>query len=153
MIFSLVSCRDEKGYGHAELIIQLDEDFKKTKNDSYDKTYTNGTEVIALRRISFVAGAASGIPETLMPKAFGELWLEKCGREAIFLNTSPAGVAYCTYYEGVGDDEVFYLEAFYRTPYAYFVILCAAPGSQSVESRVKFISIIDSADIKKTKDG
>ena len=86
-----------------------------------------------------VAAVNEGIAETMTPYEFGIFWIDKCGRDANIIND---GAVYCEYYsEDVhGEAEVFYLEAFYRSAYAYFVILFAAPTAEEEAGRVDFLN-------------
>lgn len=140
----LSSCGGDDFYGHAELRLPLGEEFFEVSEEGFDKVYTDGNDIVALTRISFDAGNKNGIPETMTPYELCELWLYRTGRSSE-IEISENGVIYTIYYEGFGEDEVFYLEAFYRTPYAYFVILCASPISTRDESREEFFRIIDNA--------
>ena len=142
---SLLSCSDEEKIGHAELVISLGDDYYRAESDQgYDKLYTNGKRIVALTRLSF---DADGISEFMSPYEFGEFWLSKFERKSE-IKISSGGVVYATYYDGYGDSEVFYLEAFIRTPYAYFVILCATNVNDRDEAKISFLEIIDSAYIK-----
>lgn len=143
---SLISCSDEAKFGHAELVLPLGDDYHKSEahDGGYDKVYTNGKRIVALARISF---EALGMAEFMTPYEFGSFWLDKYEREAELI-TSDGGTAYATYYDGYGDSEVFYLEAFVRTPHAYFVILCATPVSDRDEAKEYFLDLIDRVYIK-----
>ena len=141
MLFSLVGCGDG-GYSHAELHIGLPENFEEIENENFDKTYTDGTSVVAILRLSFVACYNEGIPETMTPYEFGDFWLKKCGRVAYM--QSEGEVSYATYYDGIGADEHFYLEAFYRSHYAYFVVLFATNAERAEEAFDEFLVYADS---------
>lgn len=142
---SLFSCSDESKFGHAELVISLTDDYYRTESEKgYDKVYTNGERIIAITRLSF---DADGISEFMSPYEFGEFWLGKFERNTE-IETSPSGVAYATYYDGYGDSEVFYLEAFIRAPYAYFVILGAAPVADRDGAMSYFLDVINNVYIK-----
>ena len=141
LLFSLFGC-GEGGYSHAELRIDLPEDFEEIENENFDKTYTDGTSVVAILRLSFVACYNEGIPETMTPSEFGEFWLEKCGRVAYI--QSEGELSYATYYDGAGKDEHFYLEAFYRSHYAYFVVLFATNAERAETAEEEFLVYADS---------
>lgn len=135
LLFS-VSCGKDTVYSHAELIIGLDSDFKEVENRDFDVTYSNGKYMVAVVRISYVAGMLDGIPETMTPLEFGELWLERCMRVATVMSGE---ITYTEYYSGIGDGEHYYLEAFYRSKYAYFVVLFATLSKNQAEGRADFI--------------
>lgn len=140
---SLLSCdEDEPMLSHAELRMPLTEGYSETESDVYDALYSNGRYMIALTRISFVAGMlGEGIPETLTDVEFAELYLEKCSRDAEILTD---GVTYVEYSDVSGSDEFYYLEAFYRSRYAYFVILFVSDAALAGVARTDFLDFAKS---------
>ena len=136
MILSLASCGGDTVYSHCELVLPLEDEYVELESAVYDKVYTNETYVITVTRISFEAGMNEGIPETLSLPQFAEYYLEKCSREA---NIIKGEIVYCEYYESEGGVEHFYFESFYRSPYAYFIVLFAAHSSIEQEARNDFI--------------
>ena len=138
--FNLVSCEDEAPMlRHCELRLPLYEGFYEVKNENYDALFSNGKYMIALTRIPFESAMKyDNIPETLTDVEFGELYLEKCEREA---EVYKKGVAYTEYSDMSGESELYYLEAFYRSPYAYFALLFASHASLSEEARTEFLDL------------
>lgn len=138
--FALFSCGDDEPIlSHAELRMPLREGYSETASDTYDALFSNGRYMIALTRISFVAGMlGEGIPETLTNVEFAELYLEKCGRDAEIMTD---GVTYVEYYDMGASDEFYYLEAFYRSQYAYFVILFVSDATVSGIARAEFLEL------------
>ena len=136
VILSMLSCSSTPKYSHCELVIPLSNDFKEVSNEDYDATYSNGKFLVAVLRISFVAASNSGIPQTMTPYEFGNFWLDKCNRTADVISD---GVAYCEYHDSSYGVEYFYLEAFYRSQYAYFVVLFAADARFEEDARTKFL--------------
>ena len=67
-------------------------------------------------------------------------WVEKCQRVA-YVNDSP--LAFCEYYDDAGGQELYYFEAFYRSTYAYFVVLFASNGSAAAEAREDFLRLAE----------
>ena len=123
--FLLFSCKESKGvFTHCEMKIELGEDFYTTEYEKFDAVYTNGRYLVAVRRLSFVAAVSDNISETMTPHEFGEYWVNRFG---IFAVVKTDEITYCEYYDSNGADEYYYLSAFYRTAYAYFVILFVAP--------------------------
>ena len=136
----LTSCQDGDAiFSYCEANLPLGEEFKAVSDKNFDAVWSNGKYTVALLRISFVAAVNEGIAETMTPYEFGIFWIDKCGRDANIIND---GAVYCEYYsEDVhGEAEVFYLEAFYRSAYAYFVILFAAPPAEEEAGRVDFLN-------------
>ena len=136
LIFTLASCGGDTVYSHAELVLPLEDEYVELESVIYDKVYTNETYVITVTRISFEAGMNEGIPETLSLPQFAEYYLEKCSREA---NIIKGDIVYCEYYASEGGEEHFYFESFYRSPYAYFIVLFASHSSIEQEAREDFI--------------
>ena len=138
VIFSLFACKKEKTYGHCELVIGLDKDFYEEKNSDFDITYTNGTYVVGILRVSFDAAYAEGIPETLNARQFGAFWLSECERPSEILQYN--GVDCAEYEENVLGVDYYYLAAFYRSSYAYFVVLFGTQKKDKEAGRVKFLT-------------
>lgn len=134
---SLLSCSDGDGvFSYCELRIPLTEDFYSVEDENFDATYSNGDYAVAILRISFVAAVREGIPETMSAYEFGSFWIERCQREA---NLISGDTVYCEYYETQSNTEYFYLEAFYRSAYAYFVVLFTTPSELEEAGRVDFL--------------
>lgn len=140
----LTSCSDGDGvFSYCEAELPLGEDFRTLSDENFDAVYSNGKYTVALLRISFVAAVNEGIAETMTPYEFGLFWIDRCQRDA---NVISDGVVYCEYYSfgESGEEEVFYLESFYRTAYAYFVILFAVPAEEEEAGRVDFLNYANS---------
>ena len=143
---ALVSCGGgDAVFSYCELRIPLTEDFSEVKNENFDVTYSNGDYAVAILRVSFVAAVKEGIPETLSASEFGEVWLEKCERDANIIN---GDIAYSEYYDDAGGAEYFYLEAFYRSPYAYFVVLFTTVSDLEEAGRVDFLKFANDVTFK-----
>ena len=138
LLFSFLSCsKDSEVHSYLELHIPLGEDFYLTEDKNFDAVYSNGEYVAAILRISFVAAIKEGIPETMTPYEFGKFWIEKCQRSA---DIKYDEVAYCEYNDSTSGEDYFYLEAFFRSQYAYFVVLFATASEMEDAGRVKFLS-------------
>ncbi len=131
-----VACSDERRFTHAELVLPLDGGYEEIESADFDKAYTNGAYVVTVLRISYVAAMTDGIAETLSAPEFAELWLERCDRSA---NVIKNPITHCEYYDSDGVGEHFYFEAFYRSKYAYFVILFAADSDAEDAAREEFM--------------
>ena len=114
---SLIACSGETVMEHCEIGMRLSSRFEVAELLGYDVAYSDGDLVVALTRISFTAAADEGIPASLSPEAFARLYVDKIGlsRESVREYGDFPYVAYT-----VGDAEV--IEAFLRTPYAYFIV-------------------------------
>lgn len=133
--FGLFSCGED--YSHCELTLSLTEDFERRETDEFDLMYSNGACACALLRISFAAAITQGIPDYLTAYEFGKTWLKICGRESTVI-TLPE-VDYCEYYESQEKTDYYYLAAFYRSPYAYFVVLYCVDKSLESEWSGRFL--------------
>ena len=142
LLFSFTSCGDEEAppmLSHCELRLPLPDGYTEVENDVYDAAVSNGLYMIALTRISFIAGMmGDGIPETLTDIEFGELYLEKCSRDEEVKRDT---VAYAEYFDKSGAAEYYYVEAFYRSQYAYFVILFVSPAELAGEAEGVFLEL------------
>ncbi len=137
---SVISCEKKHKYSHCELVLPLTSDYQRVENENFDVAYSNGKSMVAALRISFVAGMNEGIPETLTTVEFRDLWLDRLNREAILFDEE---ITYCEYYDGEDENEIYYLEAFYRSRYAYFVVLFATNVRNEENGRREFLSYID----------
>ncbi len=136
-LITCVGCSDETLYGHCELVIPLTDDYYEVSEPNFDISYSNGVYGIAITRISYVAALSSGLPETMTSADFGEYWLKENSRIANIINDE---ITYTEYSDGEGDEESFYLVAFYRTRYAYFVVMFVADATREDTGRAEFLS-------------
>ena len=139
---SLFSCSDELPiFSHCELTIDLSDSFYEIENENFDVTYTDGESVVAILRISFKAALNSGISNILSTREFGEYWLERCERNA---NIVDGNIVWCEYYEVQWAGEQYYLEAFYRSQLAYFVVLFATAAENRDKNVEKYLEYAES---------
>ena len=142
LAFSLTAC-GTKGPTHyyCELVIPLSEDYVQSDSEEFDVVYTNGECALGILRISFQAAIAEGITDTLSAKSFGLYYANlMCGRDVEMQKHS--GVDYCSYYDGEGALEHYYLEAFYRSDNAYFVLLFATLKGNEDAYKDKILDIM-----------
>ena len=145
LIFALslfvVSC-SEKSFGHAELSIALSERFEEVENENFDKTYTNGISVVAIYRISHQAAFNQGLSDALTAEQFARLYMNRSDRksEIKFRETTPY-YEYTAQTDGIGTA---YLASFYRSKYAYFLVLFACPEGSYEGLKSEFFAYIDS---------
>lgn len=137
---SLFSC-DKPIPGHAEARIPIS-GFEATEAEGFDAAYTNGESVVGMIRISFEAGFNQGIPETLSAKKFAEFYMKKTERDCEIKQIGI--IPYYEYTDGEGDSQLYYLATFYRTKYAYFLILFATDDSLGEELRDEFLEMAES---------
>ena len=139
--FVLVSC--DTGYTHCEMTLPLDKSYDRIHYDGFDASFSDGAAIVGMLRISFSAGFNQGIPETMNPREFANFWKNRVGRdEAIKLDRV---TPYYTYNE----EGYFYVNGFYRSQNAYFVVLLACPEESYNEYYEKFLDILDGATLEK----
>ncbi len=137
-VLVLTSCASEPEYpySHAELVLPLTEEFYAVEDKSYDAAFTDGEITVAAIRVSFAAALETGIPDTLSAKHFARYWLIETGHSTDVAEYMD--IAYTDYTV----DDAYHMVAFYRTRYAYFVILFAAPDAIYLDARPRFIEIM-----------
>lgn len=140
-VITLVSCDGEKIFGHAELRLPLSEDFREFEAETFDAAYSDGNILVAVYRVSFAAGMEDGIPETLTPEQFARLYKKSSGRDA---EIKKKGLTpYYEYSETQNGVKSCYLASFYRSKYAYFAVLFAAPEGIYSEKLPEIFSYIE----------
>lgn len=122
---SLVSCSEEKSFGHCEITLSLPDTFYEYDSEkTYDKAYTDGEMIVGILRISYSACVSEGIPTTMTPRKLADFYKDRALSGAEVGEVTVDGdLVYYTYKLGgeLGGGYT-YLATFYFTPYAYFVI-------------------------------
>lgn len=134
---------DEESFGHAELRIPLSGDFRETEAEGFDASYTNGDVLVGIMRISFLAGYNQGIPDTYMPSEFAEYYKKVTERDAVV--HLEGDVAYYVYNDMPSDELYTYLACFYRSKYAYFVVLFACRAEEGAELVPELLELANKA--------
>ena len=135
---SIASCSDEPiVFSHCELTIPLSEDFYEISDENFDVSYTDGNSVVAILRISHDAALNEGISNLFTAYEFGEYWIHRLERDTNLI--SGDGAVWCDYYEGEGTGAQYYLESFYRSKHAYFVVLFATAAGRADTYRDSFL--------------
>ncbi len=140
-VIGLASCDKEEVFGHAELRLSLDSGFSAFEAESFDAAYSNGSCIVGIYRVSFDAGALEGIPDFLTPEQFARLYLEVSGREAEIKKHGL--VPYYEYTETQEGIVNVYLASFFRSRFAYFIVLFASPIVNYDAWRASFLSYTD----------
>ena len=135
---SIISCSDDPiVFSYCEMTIPLTEDFYEIRDDNFDISYTDGSSVVAILRISHDAAVNEGISNLYTAYEFGEYWIMRCERNTNLI--SGGGAVWCDYYVGEGASSQYYLESFYRSKHAYFVVLFATSAERADSSREAFL--------------
>ena len=138
LICSCLSCSDGNVYGHAELVISLSEDFEEFEAENFDAAYTNGKAIVGIYRISFEAGFNQGIPDFLTPEQFARFYMKNSGKSVEIKKHQAT-----PYYEYVDEQDGIkntYIATFYRSRFAYFLVLFATPESLYTQTFEELIS-------------
>ena len=142
---ALSSCKSDAGHSYAEFKITLPEEFFEYDAELYDLALTDGVASLGLNRISFVSASQTGIDITLTPRDFATAYMLESGVSEEIYETGD--VPYYTTYAGTLDERYFCLYAFYRTPQAYFTLVCMAPSGLESEYKNLFVDYIDNVEI------
>ena len=122
----LCSCEKET-FSHCEMTIPLDESFERIDLEGFDAAFSDGLLSVALTRISFDAAVNNGIPDTLSSNQFARFWLIECGRDVE--PTLYGGVDCAEYTDVMGGISYTTVGAFYRSKYAYFIVVFTTESS------------------------
>jgi len=122
-LLSMAACKKDTVYGHAEMRISLPESFSEFESESFDATYSDGKSLVGILRVSFDAGFNQGIPDFLTPEEFAKLYMKSTGRDSeIKLIKNVPYYEYTELQDGVKNA---YIASFFRSKYAYFVVVFA----------------------------
>lgn len=136
----LISC-SEDGYGHAELVIPLPDTYEAFETESFDAAYTDGKSTAAILRISFEAAYKSGIPDSFMPDEFAAFYMNEVD---IDCQISDGGdFAYCEYTVEQKGIEYSYLASFFRSKYAYFIVVFTTDSISYQNEKSAFLEYAD----------
>ena len=136
-ICSFVSCGEDdtpktETFTSEELSITLSDSFYRVEDTSSNLLLTDGKMTVSFKRLSFIDAEAVGVSAAYTDVRFAEYFLENSGIDGsvyTYIDTP-----YYTYYTD-GEDRLFCLASFYRTPYAYFVLIFATSASREKTAR------------------
>ena len=109
--------------------------------ESANMLLTDGQSTVTVKRLSIIDAEEQGISGSYSDKQFAEFFLIRSGIDSNI--ASYGDVPYYSYYESSGAGKLFCISAFYRTPYAYFVITFITPKAREDEGRVEFYGYMD----------
>ena len=119
--------------------LPIGEDYQRAEDENFDAVFTNGSYVVAISRITFSAGFLQGVPDTMSAREFAYFFMNKTDRNCELHTDSLT--PYYIYFE----DGYFYLNAFYRSPHAYFTVLLSASEGLYPDCLDPFVEIINGA--------
>ena len=149
LLFSAASCkRNDNERVYCDIAITLPEEYEDYETTStFDIAFKSGKKVVGITRISFDAGINSGIAPTHTADRFAEEYKDASGYSELEINKH-GDVPYFTYtLENVLGNEYTYMPTFYRTHYAYFVIMFLCPSESFGEEKAAFLSYTESVRI------
>lgn len=146
LLVTLASCRGGDYYTYCELTLPLTEEYERVASENFDAVYSDGTAFVYMTRISFDAAFADGIPDTYSALEFARFYRLNNGHTELEINTSSHVPRY-SYLGSDGEQELFMMHTFYRTPYAYFIVTYSAPASLISKYEDDFIRYADGATV------
>ncbi len=151
-LFSLFSCSKPKKHELAELGIDLPDEFSDYNTDgAYDAAYSDGNMIVGMLRLSFADCTKNGVSINMSPYEWAGYYRER----ALKLDTAEnmenlsevmvRGDSYYFTYSILGEDGeyYFYMPAFYKSEYAYFVLTFIIPEKNKTEESVRIASYLD----------
>lgn len=144
---SLCGCSDVSEFTCAELTVSLPDGYtERERPEGANMLLSDGTSTVTLRRTSLADAHKAGIPSGYSAVDFAELFLEMSEVEGELLDYH--STPYYTYYVTKDGVRLFCLASFFRTPYAYFIIVFATRAELEEEGREVYFSAIDSVTFK-----
>ncbi|MBO5946140.1 MAG: hypothetical protein J6Q69_05975 [Clostridia bacterium] len=146
-LLGLVACGDEeegfKTYSSEELSITLSDSFYQVEDPNSNLLLSNGKMTVSFKRLSFIDAEASGISAAYSDVRFANFFLENSGIDSeVYMR---ADTPYYTYYSE-GETRLFCLASFYRTPYAYFILIFATSASLERSARDEIFAALETVE-------
>ena len=140
---SLFGCEDEVTFTCLDVNITLPNGyFEADAGDSANMLLTNNESTVSIKRLSIIDAEKDGISGSYSDKQFAEFFMINNDLEGEL--ASYGDVPYYSYYDTVGGRELFCISAFYRTPYAYFIIIFATSSEREDAARKEFFDAMSS---------
>lgn len=149
MLFSLFGCDKDNGERvWCDIAITLPEEYEEYEaSDTFDLAFRNERRVVGITRISFDAGINSGIAPTHTAYRFAEEYRDASGYDSAEI-IERGDVPYFSYtLENALGNEYFYMPTFYRTHYAYVIIMFICPLDEAEEQKEIFLGYTESVRI------
>ena len=143
LCLSLVGCKPRE-YIYCEVGITLPRSYRPfDASGEYDLAFRDGDTVIGVRRISFDAAIKEGILATHSPLKFAEIYRDRVVGEGDAVMREHGDIPYFSYTRATSSGTYVYTPAFFRTPYAYFILILVTENSLQVGGCVAFLDICD----------
>ena len=116
--------------------------YEADAGDSANMLLTNNESTVTIKRLSIVDAERDGISGSYSAEQFAEFFLINNSLDGKI--ASRDGVPYYSYYDTTGGAELFCISAFYRTPYAYFIVIFATSSIREDAARDEFFDAMAS---------
>ena len=143
MAVSLIGCGGDVTFTCLDINITLSNGyFEADAGKSANMLLTNNESTVSIKRLSVVEAEEQGISGSYSAKQFAEFFLRNNELEGKV--ASHGDVPYYSYYDTSSSVRLFCISAFYRTPYAYFIIIFATSPDREAEAREEFFDAMSS---------
>ena len=140
---SLFACGDSVTFTCLDINLTLPNGYFETDaGEGANMLLTNNESTVSIKRLSIVDAEKQGISGSYSAKQFAEFFL--INNELGGMLASNGDVPYYSYYDTTGTVELFCISAFYRTPYAYFIIIFATSSDREDAARDEFFDVMSS---------
>ena len=147
LVLSLFSCSKTKAFTCADLTLTFPADYREEDSGaSANMLLSDGKSTVSIKRLSVIDAEAQGINSSYSDRQFAEFFLINSNIDGVVSVYSD--VPYYSYYDTSGGVRLFCVAAFYRTPYAYFIVVFATSSDREREARDEFFQIMTSATYK-----
>lgn len=141
------SCGGTKSFTCADLTMTFPSAYEEADAEGEaNMLLTDGKSTVSIKRLSFIDAEKQGVNSSYSDAQFAKFFLINSGIDGTVSTYSD--VPYYTYYDDAGSVRLFCVAAFYRTPYAYFIVIFATSADREREVRDEFFEIITTATYK-----
>lgn len=141
LCFSLFSCAPRE-HVYCEIGITLPASYRKIDaSDDFDLAFKSGSKVIGIRRFSFEAVLEDGILTTHTPMKFAEIYRDRLEGISASPMRESGDIPYFTYTITTAGGAYVYMPTFYRTPYAYIMVMLVSENRLNEGGCVEFLEI------------
>ena len=140
---ALFGCGRDAVFTFLDLNIALDSGYYETEaGEGTNMLLTNNESTVSIKRLSVVDAEKQGISGSYSALQFAEFFL--INNELKGNLASYGDVPYYSYYDDASGVKLFCISAFYRTPYAYFIVIFASSSNREDEAREEFFDAMAS---------
>ena len=140
---SLFGCGGDVSFTFLDINLTLPHGYREeAAPESANMLLTDGESTVTVKRLSIIDAEEQGISGSYSDKQFAEFFLIGSGIDSNI--ASYGDVPYYSYYESSEAGKLFCISAFYRTPYAYYIVIFATASARESEARGEFFEIMSS---------